>query len=158
MLEIKQIKFDELAQDINFNNLVKEYYEETKLEGLEQKEVRVDIYNGIEARNSLDVFAAYLDSKLIGFSLLVTTILPHYGIQISIVDALFVEKSARGTASGLKLIRASEAKGKERKSPGIIITAPINGPLIDLLPTIKYAPTNVMFFKSLDNEQFSSHA
>jgi GNAT superfamily N-acetyltransferase len=100
----------------------------------------------------LQTFGAYYGSLLVGFVTVLTHIMPHYGVPISITESFFVAGSHRKTGAGYKLLRAAERYAKDRGSSGLLISAPSGGRLAEVLPKAGYKETNVVYFKRLDHE------
>jgi GNAT superfamily N-acetyltransferase len=85
---------------------------------------------------------------LVGFVVVLTAKLPHYGSTVAIAESLFVASQARKTGAGLALIRAAEAVAREQNSPAILFSAPSGGRLDTLMPRLGYRETNRVYMRS----------
>lgn len=148
-LTIRPCTIDELFFAPEISALLDEYAAECAIEGLPHPKAKADMYRHLEAAGALYPVGAWLDQELIGFVAILSPILPHYGVCVSTTESLFVASAHRCTGAGLKLIRAAEQRAKEVCSPGLLVCAPMNGSLIDLLPAIGYRETNRVFFRRI---------
>ena len=69
-------------------------------------------------------------------------------MPVATTERFFV-KAHRKTGAGLRLLRAAEEKARALGSPGLLVTAPFEGDLFQVLPRVGYQETNRVFFKSL---------
>ena len=111
-------------------------------------------YQALEAGGStaFRAYGAFLGDVLIGFVVLLTPVLPHYGTAIAVAESLFVGSAHRKTGAGTLLIRQAEKRAKEMRSPGILFSAPSGGRLAVLLPRIGYRETNRVFLKGFAHD------
>lgn len=151
-LEIKQITFSELSENINFNTLIEEYEEEAAIKKLPPIKLKVETYRHYENAGAIYIIGAFFGEKLIGFATVLSPVMPHFSVLISVVESLFVAKEYRKTGAGLKLIEASEKHANEKGSPGLLISAPSGGSLAEVLPHVGYEETNRVFFRKFYNE------
>lgn len=96
---------------------------------------------------SSDMVAPAGADMLIGFIVLLTPVLPHYGAAIAVAESLFVGGAHRKTGAGMLLIRRAERRAREARSPGMLFSAPSGGRLSVLLPRIGYRETNRVYLK-----------
>ncbi len=75
--------------------------------------------------------------------------LPRYAEPIAVSESFFVASAHRRTGAGLKLLRAAEDKARALGCPGLLVSAPSEGVLAQVLPRRGYAETNRVFFKEL---------
>lgn len=136
----------------NFADLLAEYANECAILGLPHPSGRIELYKLLEKSGSVTMqpFAAYEDALLIGFAVLLTPTNFHYGACLAVTESIFVGKAYRKTGAGIKLIRMVERKAEEATSPGVFISAPAEGDLVEILPRMGYELTNFVFFKSFN--------
>lgn len=147
-LIITKSSISELEDAPNIYALLEEYAEESSIDGLPHPSAKVDIYKKLEENGLLGVFAAYHENSLIGFLIVLCSVLPHYGIHVATTESFFVMKDKRNTGAGLKLLRAAENHSREIGSPGILISAPFGGQLAEVLSRgDDYVLTNQVFFR-----------
>jgi len=150
MLEIKQITFMELENSTEFKALTNEYVKEASIKGLPYNGTKLQFYRDLEKGGILYVLGAFLNEKLIGYSVLFPHLLHHRNIQVVINDAIFVAKEHRKTGAGRKLLKVIDEYVKSTGLPGVFMTTPINGALVDVLPHFGYEETNKIFFKKIN--------
>lgn len=151
-IEIKQVTFDQLYNDISFPPLLEEYGIESKIDGLPPVKARVEWYQHYEKLGVIYIVAAYLDSKLIGLASVLSPIMPHYSAVVSVCESLFVMKEFRKTGAGLKIIKACEEHAKKSGSGGLMISSKLGSSLAELLSNSKgYKETNRVFFRKFEN-------
>lgn len=146
---VRRISVTEAFTHSTLPALCREYAEESAIYGLPDPQEKLAAYQALEAGGS-DVFCAYgafLDDMLIGFIVLLTPVLPHYGVAVAVAESLFVGKAHRKTGAGTLLIRRAEQRAREMRSPGMLFSSPSGGRLSVLLPRIGYRETNRVFFK-----------
>ena len=101
----------------------------------------------LEMHGVIHAFAALKDGELVGFITVLATPLPHYGIPVAVSESFFVAAEHRKGGAGLRLLSAAEKKAKELGSPGLLVCAPFDGRLFEVLPRCGYRETNRVFFK-----------
>lgn len=148
-MEIRYITFAELEGDKDFEQLVKEYADEGTIEGLTHKGLDKETYRAKQAAGILHIKAVYIDNNLIGFTALSNIFLPHHGVVVTFSDGLFVFKEYRNTRAGMILIREAEKYAAESKTEGVLMGAPVEGALIEILPHLDYVETTRLFFKKV---------
>ena len=157
----RRISVAEAFADKAFPSLCREYAEESAIAGLPDPREKLSAYQALEASGSAAfcAYVAFLGDMLIGFVALLTPVLPHYGIAISVAESLFVGRAYRKTGAGMLLIRLAEKRAEEMGSPGMLFSAPSKGRLSVLLPRIGYRETNRVFLKefSHDRDAFRRH-
>lgn len=111
---------------------------------------RREIYEAMESSGSLLGFRAMEGDNLAGFMTIVTAVVPHLGIQISVVESLFVRSEYRKTYAGIRLINTAEEYGRNVNSLGVIINCPAAEFILqELLRILGYTPMTINFYKSL---------
>lgn len=151
---VRQISVAEAFANQAFPALCREYAAEAAIAGLPVPREKLSAYQALEASGS-DVFClygAFLGDELIGFVVLLTPVLPHYGAAIAVAESLFVGGAHRKTGAGMLLIRRAEKRVREVRSPGMLFSAPSGGRLSVLLPRIGYRETNRVFLKEFAHD------
>ncbi|MDR1125294.1 MAG: GNAT family N-acetyltransferase [Deltaproteobacteria bacterium] len=151
---VRPISVAEAFASREFSALCREYAAECAIAGLPDPKEKLSAYLALEAGGS-DVFHAYgafLGDMLIGFAVLLTPVLPHYGTAIAVAESLFVGSAHRKTGAGMLLIRQAEKRAREVRSPGMLFSAPSGGRLAVLLPRIGYRETNRVFLKEFAHD------
>ena len=144
--------FNELFSNPSFADIVSEYAAESAIEGLPSPVVRMDTYATLEKNGVMTVFLAFHGNNLIGFITLLFNELPHFGIKMAMSESFFVVERYRSTGAGLKLLRTAEKYAEELGSCGLLVSAPFEGKLAQVLERTDYVETNRVFFKRLQHE------
>lgn len=127
--------------------LLEEYADESANKLLPPPSVKMTMYSALETSGALHTFVAEENDALVGFLALIVPLLPHYGVYVAVVDAIFVTKVHRHTLAGLKLLARAEEFAKTVGSPGVMISAPIGHKLCDALPKMGYSEASRAFYK-----------
>lgn len=151
-MEIKKCTVSELWSAENFSEILIEYAEESAISGLPRPNPVQQLYQYLEDTGKFDIFGCYKDDNmLIGFISLLTSILPHYGELVSVTESFFVLKEHRFTGAGLSLLSRAEDHINNIGARGFLVSSPLDGSLIDVLPRVGYKPSNQIFFKEFNN-------
>ncbi len=153
-LVIKKCTIADLEGASNIQEILDEYAAESSpsIKGLPRPMAKVDTYKHLESMNAIHIIGAFSDAVLIGYIIIIAPIMPHYSIRIAVSESFFVLKEHRKTGAGLKLLRAAEEWAKEQGACGILVSAPTDGDLAEVLPRTGYTETNRVFFRSLGDE------
>lgn len=151
---VRQTSVAEVFANQAFPALCREYAEESAIAGLPVPQEKLSAYQALEASGSsaFCVYGAFLGDALIGFIVLLTPVLPHYGATIAVAESLFVGSAYRKSGAGMLLIRQAEKRADEVRSPGMLFSAPSGGRLAVLLPRIGYRETNRVFLKEFAHD------
>lgn len=152
VLTVKKASVDELYGEANFSLLVEEYAQECSIAGLPHPAGKFDLYKNLEKSGAMYAAGAYLDGTLIGFLVVLAPVNPHYGVVLAVAETLFVTVSRRPTGAGLRLIDLAKEFARAAGSPGLLISAPVDSPLISILPRKDFVETNRVFFCGFANE------
>jgi GNAT superfamily N-acetyltransferase len=133
----------------DFPALAREYAAEAAIHGLPAPDEKIASYRLIEASGFFTCYGAFLDESLVGFIALLTPVIPHYGVALTVAESFFVAKAHRKSGAGLKLLRRAENHAREAGAPGLLVSAPFGGRLAEVLPHVGYRETNRVFFKEL---------
>ncbi len=151
-LLIRPSSVSEIFGSPNITELLDEYAEESAIAGLPHPKAKIDLYEHLEAVDSIYVIGAFFEDVLIGFIFVLSPILPHYSAKISVSESFFVAKEYRKTGAGLRLLRAGEDHAKKVNSLGLLVSTPIGSVLAEVMPQIGYTETNRVFFRSFNSE------
>lgn len=148
-MNVQRSSVAELERDPDLAALLAEYAAESAIAGMPPPAAKMDSYRELEALGLLQVLSARREGRLIGFLTLLAPVLPHYGVAVAVSESFFVARADRGTGAGLKLLRSAEDIARHLGSPGLLVSAPYEGDLFQVLPRIGYAETNRVFFKKV---------
>jgi GNAT superfamily N-acetyltransferase len=146
---IKDSSVTEVESARCFRKLAVEYAAESAIAGLPPPNAKREAYLRLEQSGVLHMISATKDGQLIGLIAVLMAVLPHYGVPVAVSESFFVAKAHRKTGAGLKLLRAAEDKARALGSPGLLVSAPFEGDLFQVLPRIGYRETNRVFFRSV---------
>ena len=149
MLIVEACPIADMIAAAAFPQLVAEYVRESLIDGMPLPAPDWNAYAALEAAGLLHGFAASVDGELVGFIAVLQAKLPRYAEPIAVSESFFVASAHRGTGAGLKLLRAAENKARALGCPGLLVSAPAEGVLAQVLPRRGYAETNRVFFKGL---------
>lgn len=149
MLTIKPCTVFEIKSSAQFDELLAEYAAESSIAGMPPISAKLDIYHGLEQTGAIALFGAFVAEQLVGFIVVLSPVLPHYGATVSTTESFFVAKDYRNTGAGLELLRRAEKHADEIGSPALLVSAPAGGALEKVLPRVGYEHTNTVFFKRL---------
>jgi GNAT superfamily N-acetyltransferase len=152
MLTIRQCTISQLEESPSFKSLLDEYAEESSIVGMPKHNAKMDMYRGLEAAGVIASFAAYVLDELVGFVVVLSPVLPHYGVTVSTTESYFVAKAHRSSGAGMELLRCAESHAKAIGSPGLLVSAPVGGALERVLPRAGYVQTNSVFFRGFGHE------
>lgn len=144
---IRKCSISEIMEDPAFPALIEEYAAESAVEGMPSPNAKMESYAIMELTGMLHPFGAFKDGELVGFISVLTPMLPHYGRLVASAESFFVTKLHRKGGAGLRLLKAVEQVAIEEGSPGIFVSAPIKGMLIEILPRRGYTECSRIFFK-----------
>ena len=131
-------------------HLIEEYSAESAIAGMPHTVARLEAYRKLEEAGMMRCYGAYDGPKLIGFTSVLISVLPHYGAPTAIVESIFVQAQSRKGGAGTLLLKTVEQHARERGAVGILISAPVDGSLSRLLGHDRsgYRHTNQVFFRS----------
>jgi GNAT superfamily N-acetyltransferase len=131
--------------------LIEEYAAECSIPAIGNINTQPRIYDAMEKSGVLKGFKA-IDAagNDIGFAIVLTPILPHYGQKVATLESIFITAASRRSGAGLDLMRAVERYAQEVGCVGILYSAPVGGTLERLLEASKeYQRTNAVFYRRL---------
>lgn len=150
---IEKSSFAELEADPDFSALLEEYAASAAREGLPPAKCKAEIYRALEAMGTLHVWTARLqDGRLIGFLLIICTVLPHFSLLMGVSESYFVAKQFRHTGAAIRLLRLAEEKVRELGGPVLLMSAPVGSALAEVLPRAGYTPMSMVFYKRVQHD------
>lgn len=148
-VEVRKASVAEAVSNPRFLELAREYAAEAKIAGLPDPDEKLAAYAALEHSGIFQGFAAFLGAELIGFIVVLLPVLPHYGAAVGVTESFFVAKAHRHTGAGLMLLRAAENHVRAAGAPGVLVSAPKDGVLAEVLQRRRgYRETNRVFFKA----------
>lgn len=151
-LSLRKCSIEEIEDFPNFADILEEYALESSIGGLPHPSAKMPMYKHLEGVGALYVVCALKDETFIGFITILTSVLPHYGVTIATTESFFVARAYRSTGAGMKMLRIAEDYAREAGARGLLVSAPLNGVLAEVLPHVGYTETNRVFFRSLADE------
>lgn len=148
-MKIDKCSFADLETDPGWEGLLAEYADEGSIRGAPRPKCQPEMYRHLEALGLVHIYRARVGTRLVGFVILLTTVLPHYGVLFGVTESFFVAKAHRITGAGVKLLCMAEARAEEMKCIGLLVSAPYEGKLFELLPRLGYVEASRVFFRPL---------
>jgi GNAT superfamily N-acetyltransferase len=148
-MEIVRSRVADVMDAPAFQKLAAEYEAEALIDGMPAPAARFEAYEALETAGMLHVFAATVEGGLVGFISVLVASLPRYGRPIAVSESFFVAKEHRKTGAGLRLLKAAENEARARGCPGLLVSAPADGTLSQVLPRVGFRESSRIFFKRL---------
>lgn len=148
-IAIRPCTVSDMENAPNLAALLAEYGAESAIEGLGQANAQTETYRQMEAVGVLHLIGAFQGDELVGFLIMIVSVLPHYGKRIASTESFFVASAARKGGAGLKLLREAERLAESLGAMGFFVSAPMGGRLMRVLTAKRYRETNRVFFKVL---------
>lgn len=149
---IRRITITELRSHQNIYALLKEYEVESKIAELPDCNPQWATYETLEQNGFLVAYGGFNGDTLMGFVVLLTNVLPHYGKKVTTTESFFVAKTYRKTGLGKRLLDTAEIWAMMSGSEALMISAPSEGVLAKVLPRSGYRETNRVFFKGVKGD------
>jgi len=131
------------------SDLFHAYAEECAIPEIGHTNPQADTYAAMERAGIAQCFGVYSDAELVGFASVLTSLLPHYGKKVAVVESIFISPKFRPLAS-LDLMKAIEQHSTLSGCVAILYSAPA-GSRFELFLTLRnrYRHTNTVFCKAL---------
>lgn len=127
-------------------HLIKEYSKECANRTLAASPPNEDQYVKLEEMGLLKAAGAFDGDTLVGFVAVVFSFVPHFkGEALASTESLFLSKSFRTGANGLKLLQWAQQTAVLYGAAGLFVSAPAGSRLEKLLAH-KAEKTNSVFF------------
>jgi GNAT superfamily N-acetyltransferase len=147
-VRVQAATVEEIRSAPNLDDLVTEYAHEVRIPEMPWPRVDWTVYQRLEQAGALHVFAARDDDEtLVGFVVMIVSVMPEYGVTLACTEAFFVAAASRGSGAGLQLLNAAERRAREVKAPGLAVSAPLGGKLAEVLPKCGFREIGRTFFK-----------
>lgn len=146
---IVQSTVADMEREPNLFALFAEYAQESATPELGVPDVQLEMYRQMEAAGALKILGAYQGNTLIGFLVMLVTVVPHFGRLIASTESYFVTKSARRGGTGIKLLRCAEQLARDLGAVAFFVSAPSGGRLAQVMPRMGYRETNRIFMRGL---------
>jgi len=149
MTSVQCITVDEAFSAAEFPALLAEYAAESAIDGLPAPAPSVERYRQVEASGVMHLLCSFTGGVITGFIVLLVSNIPHYNAVVATTESYFVGHAHRDTGAGLKLLRAAEAVATDQGAVGILVSTPVEGRLVKVLPKSGYTGSNMVFFRGL---------
>lgn len=146
---IRSCTVAEVEQSSTLQELLAAYSEESSIPEFGTASPDFAAYQAMEAAGALHLVGVFTPN-LVGLASLLVYGLPHYsGRRVCTMESFFVSPAYRDGGTGLKLLRAAEARALELGAAALMVSAPVNGRLAQVLPRSGYRQTNEVFLRAL---------
>lgn len=149
MIEIQKVSSETLSGSPGFVGLLQDYAKESSIDGMPEYRPHYDMYRAMESSGFFHMFGAFDGEELIGFLTMLTTTLPHYSVNAGTVESFYVAESKRNTGAGMALLKAAEEFAKVAGCVALLVSAPCNSRLSQIMPRVGYRRANEIFFRSI---------
>lgn len=145
-LNIKEVGIDEINAR---GDLLKAHYDEVaKNKTVMILKPDMDKYHTLEKAGKLLSIAAFVDDKIVGYSVNIIDNHIHYADLIFCInDVLFVDPVYRNGRCGLMLIKQTEQMAKAKKASLILWHAKSGTALDMIMPKIGYSVQEIIYSK-----------
>ncbi len=127
MFEVRELPFTELEASPGFDELVKEYIDETANPAVPSPKPLSERYRLIDELGLLRGIGAYDGEKIVGIAGVLIAKSQHYPYPICSMESFFLRKEWRKGSNGLKLLAKAKEIAKDVGAPGLAIMTPPNG-------------------------------
>jgi len=148
-MEIKCISIDELFSSSTTDLLFSEYASESKTEVTTDVIPNYGIFKAMEQSGTTTVLGVFKDNLLVGFSIFVTSVSPHYSVLQTTITSIFILKDYRKGGTAKLLFSEIEKIARLSESKLIIVSSPIGATLGKYVPRLGYVPNNILHCKDL---------
>ena len=139
----------EILQSPNLRALLDEYADESALAELGPANPQIETYCQMEELGLAHAIGAFYRGELVGFIVLIVSVIPHFGQRLASTESFFVSAAARKSGAGLRLLREAETLAKDLGAVGMYVSSPAGGRLAQVLPGVGYRETNRLYFRGL---------
>jgi GNAT superfamily N-acetyltransferase len=147
---VRPCAFAELEKEPNIAELGAEYAAESTTAELGPANPQWRMYEALEAAGVAKLLCAYHGEAMVGFLLLLVSVVPHFGLTIATTESFFVARAARKSGAGLMLRREAERMARDMGAVGFFISAPMGSRLAEVMGKAKgWRETNRVFFRGL---------
>ena len=127
--------------------LLAEYAAECSISAVGPIDLHEPTYAALESSGAMRSFGAFDRGRMVGFSSVLTPVMPHYSRRVASPESIFAAKGS-GSA-GRELMGALTQYAKDADCVGMLLSAPVNGRLERLMEADKrYERTNSIFYRA----------
>jgi hypothetical protein len=146
MFQVLPVSVSALIANPDGQALLSAYREEWSLPGIGKPNTQFDQYQRMESLGVFKIFGLYVDSSLVGFASVLTSVHPLHGKKVAIVENLYVFATWRNGIGSAKLIRTIEGYAESSGCVAILYSAPAGSGFERTLEGQKeYSRTNSVF-------------
>lgn len=149
MIEIRRISVQDAIDSQELGVLLDGYSRESAMPEIGTPDAQLHMYAAMEQAGALHAIGAYQSGDLIGFLLMIVSVLPHYGKPVGSTESFYVADYARHTGAGLELLREAERWALEMGAAAFLVSAPTRSRLEVVMQRQGYRQSNVVFAKGL---------
>jgi len=144
-MDIRPASYADILKELN---LLEAYARECAIPEIGKTNPQADTYAALEAAGAAQCFSVHEEGKIVGFASILTSVLPHYGKKVGVVESLFVHPDFRRYS--LDLLKIIEGYASAMGCGAILYSAPANSRFERFLNMRKdYRQTNTVFTKAL---------
>ena len=142
-VKFQLVSFERLSSCPGYDDLVREYIEETASAVVPYPGEQRSRYLGLDKENRLRCIAVMTDGGLLaGLAILLVTQSQHYPFPMIGIDSLYLRKPWRKGRTGLDLLGGIKAVVAKEGAPGFPIMAPPGSPLDRICRARRYSKTH----------------
>lgn len=142
-LKFQLTSFEKLVSVPGYDDLVREYIEETASAAVPYPGEQRDRYRSLDADDRLRCVAVIAKGgELAGLAILLVTQSQHYPYPVIGIDSLYLRKPWRRGRVGLDLLGSVKAVAVKEGAPGFLIMAPPGSPLDRICTARRYPKTH----------------
>lgn len=149
-LTVMRTTVAEMQADPDLAALLAEYEAESANDEIGPARPQIATYLAMEASGVMHALAARVDGRLVGFLFLLLPVLPHFGQLVGVGESYFVASAYRHTGAGTRLRTTAEEVAAAAGAVGMLLSAPTDGVLAQVMPRSGYRETNRIYFKRLN--------
>ena len=148
-VNIRKCTVAEIEQAGALRDLLEQYGVESSSPEFGEVSPCFDLYRAMEAGGGLHILGAFAPG-LVGFAAVIAYGLPHYaGRRVCAMESFFVDLDHRHTGAGLRLLAAAEDLARELGAVALMVSAPTQGRLEQVLPRRGYRHSSQVFVRGL---------
>lgn len=146
---IQKIKVETILESENSEDLFKKYFAEGSRGLLPEVKVCKPVFYSLEQAGLLDCFGVFKDSKLVGFIIASTSVLPHYSCLGTTIMSIYIDKEYRKFGTAKELITRVKYQAVNRGAKLLMLSSPIDSKFGNFAATLGFKKTNEFYGKAL---------
>ncbi len=123
-MQIREVPFALVGLAEGFEELIKEYSEETANPAIGEPKALIERYQFLNEQGRLKVIGAFEEDRLVGIATVMIAKSQHYPFPVASIESLYLMKEVRKGTNGVRLLRGVKRVVKESGAPGIAFMAP----------------------------------